>query len=211
MDRRIPWASTYGNHDSSGVTNATELFQQEMTYNNHDKGRQSWTQRMVDGDDSEVGVTNYYIPVYSHSGCNTKDIALLLWFFDSRGSATANLGQLDDYVAPEVCDLLQRHPFVANMTIGCRLVHEQASRIEGEVQPSCPKSNLRPQPDQVRRAIESNAEEEQEGIARHRPRNRRLSGRRLCRQRPMRAKRCDFRECSIRDPPPAGSLLKPSP
>lgn len=59
---------------------------------------------MVDGDNAKVGVTNYYIPVYSRTGCTSGEIALLLWFFGSRGSDSALFGPLDDYVAPEVCN-----------------------------------------------------------------------------------------------------------
>jgi hypothetical protein len=57
---------------------------------------------MVDGDSENIGVTNYYIAVYSRSGCTKNDLVMLLWFFDSRGAVTAGSGQLDDFVAPEV-------------------------------------------------------------------------------------------------------------
>ncbi|OAA81407.1 Metallophosphoesterase [Akanthomyces lecanii RCEF 1005] len=80
--RRLPWASTYGNHDSNYNLSRDQMLKREKTYNG------SYTERMVEGKDA--GVTNYYLPVYadgcdaSQSGCVPE---LLLWFFDSRGGA----------------------------------------------------------------------------------------------------------------------------
>ncbi|OAA61362.1 Metallophosphoesterase [Cordyceps fumosorosea ARSEF 2679] len=81
--RRLPWASTYGNHDSNYNLSRDKMFQREKTYNG------SYTERMVDGENA--GVTNYYLPVYAADGYtssgNSTDCLpeLLLWFFDSRG------------------------------------------------------------------------------------------------------------------------------
>ncbi|KAJ6779862.1 hypothetical protein PWT90_00859 [Aphanocladium album] len=82
--RRLPWASTYGNHDSNYNLSRDQMFKREKTYNG------SYTGRMVEG--NKAGVTNYYLPVYA--GGDACDATrsdnhcvpeLLLWFFDSRG------------------------------------------------------------------------------------------------------------------------------
>lgn len=80
-DLDIPWASTYGNHDSRQTLDPREIFEQEKKYSN------SLTSRMVSA--FEAGVTNYYLPVFSHGSSSSKEStstpALILWFFDSRG------------------------------------------------------------------------------------------------------------------------------
>ncbi len=81
--RRLPWASTYGNHDSNYNLSRDQMLQREKTYNG------SYTQRMVVG--QNAGVTNYYLPVYDGACDPTTSAAttcvpeLILWFFDSRG------------------------------------------------------------------------------------------------------------------------------
>lgn len=83
-ERRLPWASTYGNHDSNYNLSRDQMFSREKKYNG------SYTERMVNG--AIAGVTNYYLPVYAgDDGCDAtrsdNDCVpeLLLWFFDSRG------------------------------------------------------------------------------------------------------------------------------
>ncbi|KAK5662639.1 hypothetical protein OQA88_8554 [Cercophora sp. LCS_1] len=78
VDRNLTWASTYGNHDSSYNLSRAGILAREQRYAN------ARTKSMVDGD---VGVSNYYFPVYG-ADCDDGDICapeLLLWFFDSRG------------------------------------------------------------------------------------------------------------------------------
>jgi hypothetical protein len=71
------WASTYGNHDSEiNLDPEEDVFKTETRY------RSSLTQSRVSG--PKAGITNYYLPVFSHSASNTKP-ALILWFFDSKG------------------------------------------------------------------------------------------------------------------------------
>jgi hypothetical protein len=78
--RGLPWASTYGNHDSQFNLSSLALLARENRYKN------SLTCSMVPG--REAGVTNYYLPVYD-SGFRWPWSApkLLLWFFDSRGGS----------------------------------------------------------------------------------------------------------------------------
>lgn len=76
----LPWASTYGNHDSDYYLSRDNLFAKEKTYSN------SLTQNMLAGSEStaDVGVTNYYLEVFG-SDESEKTPKLILWFFDSRG------------------------------------------------------------------------------------------------------------------------------
>lgn len=78
LERGLPWASTYGNHDSHYNLSKEAILQHEQTWHN------ARTRQMVFG--REAGVSNYYLPVYP-SNCTHCDCApeLLLWFFDSRG------------------------------------------------------------------------------------------------------------------------------
>ncbi|CAG8419087.1 unnamed protein product [Penicillium salamii] len=77
VDHNIPWASTYGNHDSEVNLDPEETFRRERNYTN------SLTQKMVSGPTS--GITNYYLPIFRHDASNNTDPAFILWFFDSQG------------------------------------------------------------------------------------------------------------------------------
>lgn len=78
VDGGYRWASTYGNHDSAvNFDPKKDMYEAEHNYNN------SLTQSLVSGD--KAGVTNYYLPVFSHGDSNKTTPALLLWFFDSKG------------------------------------------------------------------------------------------------------------------------------
>ncbi|KAF4759809.1 hypothetical protein N7455_000503 [Penicillium solitum] len=72
------WASAYGNHDSE-----INLDPKEDVFNTERRHRNCLTQSRVSG--PEAGITNYYLPVFSHSAPNTSKPALILWFFDSKG------------------------------------------------------------------------------------------------------------------------------
>ncbi|OHE94071.1 calcineurin-like phosphoesterase [Colletotrichum orchidophilum] len=78
VDRSIPWASTYGNHDYQQNLTGSDILAREKQWPN------SRTQKMVS--DSNAGISNYYLPVYA-SDCTKDDCTpeLVLWFFDSRG------------------------------------------------------------------------------------------------------------------------------
>ena len=102
VTRGLPWASTYGNHDSDFNLSRRHLLQHEQQY-----FPLALTHNMLAAAASvdQVGATNYYLPVYGSdcaealvcnvngnkktdgacilsSACTPK---LLLWFFDSRG------------------------------------------------------------------------------------------------------------------------------
>ncbi|KAI0849973.1 Metallo-dependent phosphatase [Daldinia vernicosa] len=78
VDRGLPWASTYGNHDYDYNISGSTILAREKRWSN------SRTTQMVF--DEEAGTSNYYLPVYD-SDCSDENCApeLILWFFDSRG------------------------------------------------------------------------------------------------------------------------------
>lgn len=82
VDKGKLWASTYGNHDSNtNLSPKQDVFDQEKKYPN------SLTQRKVFA--PKAGITNYYLPVYSHKAPESSTPALILWFFDSKGGSYA--------------------------------------------------------------------------------------------------------------------------
>jgi hypothetical protein len=77
VDLDLPWASTYGNHDSEVNLDPEELFRRETEYRN------SLTQRDIL--DPAAGITNYYLPIFPHGASNDSIPVFILWFFDSQG------------------------------------------------------------------------------------------------------------------------------
>lgn len=93
VSRNLPWASTYGNHDSKYNLSREAIFQAEKQYN------LSCTQQMIP---SLPGITNYYLLVQTSDGRP----AAILWFFDSRGGASyqrdpSNQDDIPNWVANE--------------------------------------------------------------------------------------------------------------
>jgi hypothetical protein len=82
--RGLPWASTYGNHDGQYNLSGQDLLARERRWPNA-----KTTQMVFDDGDDEIGITNYYLPVYGSKCTSTQytscNPVLLLWFFDSRG------------------------------------------------------------------------------------------------------------------------------
>ena len=75
IERKLPWASTYGNHDSAFNLSRNDILARERRHRN------ARTMQMVFG--QNAGVTNYYLQIYPSDGSTVP--AFLLWFFDSRG------------------------------------------------------------------------------------------------------------------------------
>jgi hypothetical protein len=98
VQKQLPWASTYGNHDHQEYADTLKTFEREKTYKN------CLTQRMVFSDPGDdVGVSNYYLPVYAAEGSQTVP-EVILWFFDSRGGnyqSNDNAGR-PDWIHPSV-------------------------------------------------------------------------------------------------------------
>ncbi|KAH8842316.1 hypothetical protein MCOR27_003648 [Pyricularia oryzae] len=84
VDRRLRWASTYGNHDHQYNLSGSAILAHERRYPG------SLTTSMVS--DPEAGTSNYYLPVYGadcrpprRGGETHCTPEMILWFFDSRG------------------------------------------------------------------------------------------------------------------------------
>ncbi|KAH6616156.1 Metallo-dependent phosphatase-like protein [Chaetomium sp. MPI-SDFR-AT-0129] len=113
----LTWASTYGNHDNHANISGSHILARERRWPG------TRTQQTFP-DELDVGVSNYYLPVYGpdcsatnlpfdplnhkHHGCTP---ALLLWFFDSRGGFRyqptpdpTKLTPLPNWVDPLVAD-----------------------------------------------------------------------------------------------------------
>lgn len=93
VSRSIPWASTYGNHDSKFNLSREATYQAETRY------PLSYTRQM---NASLPGVTNYYLIVWA----TDSRPAAILWFFDSRGGASyqrdpSNQDDMPNWVADE--------------------------------------------------------------------------------------------------------------
>ncbi|KAM3068886.1 hypothetical protein ACMFMG_004060 [Clarireedia jacksonii] len=100
VENNIPWASTYGNHDSQFNLSREALFLEESKY------QLSYTQHSPPDVD---GVTNYYLPIYPPANSNSPDVPLaILWFFDSQGGAPfqalPDSETIPDYVTPFIVD-----------------------------------------------------------------------------------------------------------
>lgn len=97
VQRNLPWASTYGNHDTEFNLSRHEIFEREHLWSN------SLTGNMVSGENA--GVSNYYLEVFSSDTRKTVP-ELRLWFFDSRGgNEYQKLDENGDTISiPEVVD-----------------------------------------------------------------------------------------------------------
>lgn len=83
VQRNLPWASAYGNHDHQYNLSTDALLAHEKQWPN------AMTKKMVGSPDA--GTSNYYLPVFPNN-CTSSSAAaeectpeLILWFFDSRG------------------------------------------------------------------------------------------------------------------------------
>ena len=72
VEAGVPWASTYGNHDSQFNLSREGIFDAEAKY----ELCRTWR-----ADEALPGVTNYYLPLVSE----VEGPRAVLWFFDSRG------------------------------------------------------------------------------------------------------------------------------
>lgn len=86
---RYRWASAYGNHDGGPNLPREAILAAEQSY-----GDLCFTQNMTPDLGEDVGVTNYFVPVFPPTGSRP---VMLLWFFDSRGGL-----KVPFYVDPKV-------------------------------------------------------------------------------------------------------------
>ncbi|KAF2397111.1 Metallo-dependent phosphatase [Trichodelitschia bisporula] len=89
---RVPWASTYGNHDRQQNLSPRSLLARERRLYPHLSLTRCMTCAPGDRDaNPDAGITNYFLPVYP---ANSTRPALILWFFDSRGGREYEPGPL---------------------------------------------------------------------------------------------------------------------
>jgi hypothetical protein len=132
VERNMPFAATFGNHDAS-QTCSTKAMSDHMW--NDVKGsngqKLSFTTQSVQGVVEEVGWSNHYIPIYSSADGN--ELAMLLWFFDSKGGRVFQPGagdkQLPNWVDQKVRHMLLLSRFDTDMT-GRRLVSLHPRSVE---------------------------------------------------------------------------------
>jgi hypothetical protein len=86
VDRNKPFAATFGNHDMSKTCNTrtTSKYMWDNIKGEHGQ-KLSFTTSSVAGPYEQIGTSNYYIPVYASSGGGNPQLAMMLWFFDSKG------------------------------------------------------------------------------------------------------------------------------
>ena len=89
VDRSIPFAATFGNHDMSRNCSTREMSEHMWNIQGKNGQRLSWTTSSVPGPANEVGTSNYFVPVYSSDG---SKLALMLYFFDSKGGPEFDTG-----------------------------------------------------------------------------------------------------------------------
>jgi len=91
VSRNLPFAATFGNHDYSETCSTRDMAAHMWDVKGNNGKKLSFTTQSVDGPVEEVGVSNYYIPVYSSS--DGGKLAMLLWFFDSKGGSVFQPGK----------------------------------------------------------------------------------------------------------------------
>lgn len=95
IERNIPWASTYGNHDSQFNLSREELYLEESKYDS------SYTRHSPSG---VPGVTNYYLLIHPSEG--SQNPVAILWFFDSQGGfpfqGLKDPESVPDWVSPPI-------------------------------------------------------------------------------------------------------------
>ena len=91
VDRDIPFAATCGNHDMSQTCSTRAMFDHMATIKGKNNQRLSFTDSQADGAYKEVGTSNYFVLVESSDG--SHKIALVLYFFDSKGGPEFDTGK----------------------------------------------------------------------------------------------------------------------
>lgn len=85
VERNVPFAATFGNHDMSKTCNTRTVSEHMYNITGKDGKKLSFTTSSVNGPYEQVGTSNYYIPVYASKGGGNPELSMMLWFFDSKG------------------------------------------------------------------------------------------------------------------------------
>lgn len=123
LDRKLPFATTFGNHDWSPTCHTGRMTKYIWDVANpNDTPGLTFTTSSVDGDINLVGTSNYYIPIYTTIKGN-KVLKMILWFFDSKGG-WGFTGKMEDkvpvygYIHPDVSELLLTFIFYRTDSLG---------------------------------------------------------------------------------------------
>ncbi|KIY48716.1 Metallo-dependent phosphatase, partial [Fistulina hepatica ATCC 64428] len=107
-DFKIPFSSTYGNHDNEiNITHAEEMARERLV------APLSYTRPGPKGVGGIGGPANYWVPFTSSSynRCTAESPCLVLWFFDSRGTWSSgfqtNGSAMPDWVDVSVADWIK--------------------------------------------------------------------------------------------------------
>jgi hypothetical protein len=111
INRKLPFAATFGNHDWSATCNTRWMSEHIWRTANDPRngGQLTFTTSSVSGDPNLIGTTNYFIPLYTMVG-GKKVLNMILWFFDSKGGFGYtgdgnNKQDVYSYVHPDVSNL----------------------------------------------------------------------------------------------------------
>ena len=111
LDRKLPFATTFGNHDWSPTCNTNWMSKYIWNVANpQNTPGLTFTTTSIDGDTNLIGTSNYYIPIYSTIK-GKQVLKMILWFFDSKGGY-GYTGKIEEkvpvygYVHPDVSYLL---------------------------------------------------------------------------------------------------------
>jgi hypothetical protein len=99
LNRSMPFAATFGNHDMSATCNTRSMSQHIEERANMEGRRMTWMMDSVGGGYEDVGTSNYYVPVYSGDDAGDVQLKMVLWFFDSKGGRRYQPGGVDVSVA----------------------------------------------------------------------------------------------------------------
>ncbi|KAG2340703.1 Metallo-dependent phosphatase [Suillus weaverae] len=102
-EAKIPFSSTYGNHDNQrNITHLEEIRREQLD------SPLSYTRTAPPGIGGEGGDCTYWVPIYEKATDLTP--ALILWFFDSRGgwSPGSTSVPLPDWVDASVAGWIKR-------------------------------------------------------------------------------------------------------
>ncbi|GJJ10350.1 hypothetical protein Clacol_004576 [Clathrus columnatus] len=97
---KIPFSSTYGNHDNNvNITHLEEIEREQAI------APLSYTRIASPNVGGEEGPGNYWVPVYKRKGDSVP--ILVLWFFDSRGGFRKDQTNLPDWVDESVAEWIE--------------------------------------------------------------------------------------------------------
>lgn len=83
INRNMPFGATFGNHDATKTCSTRQISERMWDIKGVNGKKLSFTTSSVPGGHDQVGTSNYFVPVYSSQ--DSTRLAMVLWFFDSKG------------------------------------------------------------------------------------------------------------------------------